>query len=116
VLITPTLAALPLAAERWSGKGWLANVLPAVALTPFLGPWRLAGFPTMSIPVGRHSSGLPIGAQLVAVPGAEQRLLSVAAQLEVRNPWPGTIHDDRWLSDARRRPRVRRPGVRATDV
>ena len=91
VLITPTLACLPALAERWSEKSWLANTASAVALTPFLAPWRLAGFPTISIPVGRHPSGLPIGAQLVAAPGNESALLSVAAQLERRNPWPHTV-------------------------
>lgn len=94
VLITPALATLPPAAERWTDRSWLTNVRPALALTPFLGPWRLAGFPTMTVPVGRHPSGLPIGAQLVGPPGSEHRLLSLAAQLEERNPWPRNVIDD----------------------
>lgn len=87
VLITPTLATMPPGAQRWSRKGWLANALPSIQLTAFLGPWDLAGFPAMSIPAGRHPSGLPMGIQLVARPGNEPRLLALAAQLETLNPW-----------------------------
>ena len=90
VLITPTLATMPPRAQRWSGKGWLANTLPSIQLTAFIGPWNLAGFPAMSIPAGHHSSGLPIGLQLVAPPGNETQLLALAAQLETLNPWART--------------------------
>jgi amidase len=44
----------------------------------------------MSVPAGRHPSGLPIGVQLIAAPGGEARLLALAAQLENLNPWPRT--------------------------
>jgi amidase len=90
VLITPVLATMPPESGHWSGKGWLANALPATRLTAFLGPWNLAGYPAMSIPAGRHPSGLPIGVQLVAPPGGEARLMALAAQLEALNPWPRT--------------------------
>jgi amidase len=90
VLITPMFATLPPAARRWSARGWTPNALTAIRLTPFLGPWDLAGFPTMSVPAARYPSGLPIGVQLVAPPGGESRLLALAAQLESLNPWPRT--------------------------
>jgi amidase len=90
VLITPTLATTPPRARQWSRKGWLANTLPAIQLTAFIGPWNLAGFPAMSIPAGHHSAGLPIGVQLVAPPGNERQLLALAAQLEKLNPWSRT--------------------------
>jgi amidase len=68
----------------------LANAIPSVRLAGFTGLWNLAGYPAMSVPAGRHPSGLPIGVQLVAAPGGEARLLAIAAQLETRNPWPRT--------------------------
>ena len=40
----------------------------------------------MSVPLGRHPAGLPIGVQLVAGSGNESRMLAVAAQLEALNP------------------------------
>ena len=88
VLITPMFATLPPAARRWSARGWTPNALTAIRLTPFLGPWDLAGFPTMSVPAARYPSGLPIGVQLVAPPGGESQLVALAAQLESLNPWP----------------------------
>jgi amidase len=90
VLVTPTLATLPPKARRWHERRWLANVVPSIRIGGFTGLWNLAGYPAMSVPVGRYSSGLPIGVQLVAGPGGESRLLGVAAQLETLNPWRRT--------------------------
>ncbi|BBX61356.1 amidase [Mycobacterium saskatchewanense] len=90
VLVTPMLATMPPQAICWRTRGWLANAIPSVRLTDYLGPWDLAGFPAMSIPAGRHESGLPVGVQIVAPPGGESRLLTVAAQLEELAPWPRT--------------------------
>ena len=47
----------------------------------FVCPVNLAGLPALSIPVGR-SGGLPIGAQLIAPPLRDSRMLSAAALLE----------------------------------
>jgi amidase len=41
----------------------------------------------MTVPAGRHSKGTPLAVQLVARPGGEALLLSVAAQLEQLRPW-----------------------------
>ncbi len=43
---------------------------------------NLAGIPAMSLPVGKSSSGLPVGAQLQGPPLSESRLLAVAHQLQ----------------------------------
>ncbi|NKQ56645.1 amidase [Amycolatopsis sp. K13G38] len=90
VLLTPTLATLPPKAERWHDRSWAANAIPSIRVAGFTGLWNLAGYPAMSVPAGRHPSGLPIGVQLVAAPGGESRLLRLAAQLERENPWPRT--------------------------
>jgi aspartyl-tRNA(Asn)/glutamyl-tRNA(Gln) amidotransferase subunit A len=47
----------------------------------FVCPMSLAGLPAMSLPVGR-SEGLPVGAQLVAPPFGEERMLAAAQVLE----------------------------------
>jgi amidase len=85
VLLTPTLATMPPKSLHWRDKGWSANAATAIPLTAFLGPWDLAGFPTMTIPLGRHPVGVPIGVQLVAGLGNEPQMLAVAAQLEALN-------------------------------
>ena len=49
---------------------------------------NLAGFPGLSIPMGRSPEGLPIGVQLIGRPFEEDLLLRVAEKLEhARGPW-----------------------------
>jgi aspartyl-tRNA(Asn)/glutamyl-tRNA(Gln) amidotransferase subunit A len=50
-----------------------------------------AGIPAISLPCGPSSGGLPIGFQLIAAFGADERLLQLAAQYEEAHPWA-----DRW--------------------
>lgn len=45
-------------------------------------PWSLVGFPAMSVPCGTTTSGLPVGIQFVARPGAEHQILATGAALE----------------------------------
>ncbi|MEV4145401.1 amidase family protein [Amycolatopsis sp. NPDC049691] len=91
VLITPTLSHWPVKAGRWHEKRWLANVLPSTRLAGFTGQWNFAGYPAITVPVGRSArSGLPTSVQLVGRPGEESLLLGLAAQLEAANPWPRT--------------------------
>ncbi|WP_214325230.1 amidase [Nonomuraea sediminis] len=87
VLITPTLAAPPPVAEGWGERGFLRNALGNVRYAPCTGPWNMCGWPAMTVPFATHSSGLPIGVQLVAPPGGEPHLLGLAAQLESSHPW-----------------------------
>lgn len=87
VLITPTLAAVPPPAERWGRRGLLANIRTNVTYAPATGAWNMAGWPAMTVPYGWHSTGMPIGVQLVAAPGGESQLLALAAQLESAHPW-----------------------------
>jgi Asp-tRNA(Asn)/Glu-tRNA(Gln) amidotransferase A subunit family amidase len=44
--------------------------------------WSFIGFPVVSVPCGWTSDGLPVGAQLVAGPYEDYRLLALAAALE----------------------------------
>lgn len=90
LLLTPSLARTAVKADGWSRRGWLRNVWHAVRFAPFAGAWNYAGVPALNVPAGRHSDGLPLGVQLVAVPGGEALLLSVARQLETMHPWPRT--------------------------
>ena len=101
VLVTPGLAQSPISAQRWSEKGWLANLLADARYAPFGAPWNLAAFPAMAVPAGEGRDGLPRSVQLVARPGGEALLLSVSAQLELLRPWrrlaPASY---RWLTRA----------------
>jgi amidase len=50
--------------------------------------WNVTGQPAASIPAPVADGDLPIGAQLVARPGDEATILSLAAQLERELGWP----------------------------
>ncbi|MEV0032551.1 amidase [Nocardia sp. NPDC050793] len=45
-------------------------------------PWQAMGFPVVTIPGNRDSSGLPLGLQLIARPGAENELFAGALWIE----------------------------------
>ena len=50
--------------------------------TRFQSPWSFTGFPSISVPTGLSSEGLPLGAQLACAPFAEAKLLRVASWVE----------------------------------
>jgi amidase len=57
----------------------LTKMLPHMAFTEI---WNATGQPAISLPLGwSEAEGLPLGVQLVAPPGREDRLLSLAARL-----------------------------------
>jgi amidase len=87
VAITPVLAHLPLRAVRWGARGWLRVVNANARYAPFMQPWNLAGYPAIVVPMGLHSSGMPLAVQIVAPAGGEATLLTVAQQLERLAPW-----------------------------
>jgi amidase len=89
VLVTPALAAPPFEAKRWGELSWRETWQSNSRVGPFAGAWNLAQFPAMSVPVMTHPEhGTPVNVQLVARPGSEAMLLSVAALIERVRPWP----------------------------
>jgi Asp-tRNA(Asn)/Glu-tRNA(Gln) amidotransferase A subunit family amidase len=44
--------------------------------------WQLLGLPVVVVPGARAPSGLPLGLQIIGLPGAESRLLDLGVQLE----------------------------------
>jgi amidase len=49
---------------------------------------NLAGAPAMSLPLGRTTTGLPLGVQFAASRGHDTLLLELAQTLEAALPWP----------------------------
>ncbi len=90
VLITPTLTrpAPPLNAigtdPGQAGQEYLDWL-------SFTYPYNCTGQPALTLPLAMHSSGLPVGVQLVGPPRGERWLLALGAQLEAAMPW----HDRR---------------------
>jgi Asp-tRNA(Asn)/Glu-tRNA(Gln) amidotransferase A subunit family amidase len=56
--------------------------------SPYTSVMNLTGEPSISLPLARTASGLPIGVMLTAALGEEGLLLRVASQLEAAAPWP----------------------------
>ena len=50
--------------------------------TRFQSPWSYTGFPSISLPIGLATNGLPLGAQLAAPPFQEAQLLRTAYWME----------------------------------
>jgi amidase len=50
-------------------------------------PFNITGQPAVSLPLTTGSNGMPIGVQLAAAFGREDRLFSVSAQVEAAHPW-----------------------------
>jgi amidase len=88
VLLTPVTTTTAPSAVSWRERSWRSNFWANARWAPFPGVWNFAQYPAATVPVAMHSNGLPIGVQLVAPPGGEALLLSVAAQLESMSPWP----------------------------
>ena len=53
--------------------------------------WSLLGFPAISLPIAKANGGLPLGLQLAAVAGGDERLLSTAQWCEACLPFRGIV-------------------------
>jgi amidase len=69
-LLSPTAPASAPAGLAWTGDASLCQ------------PWSTLGAPSISLPTGLSSAGLPFALQLVQAPGADTRLLGTALWCE----------------------------------
>ena len=87
MLLTPVTAVPPLGASEWEGRGAVRSLLGMTRAYPFTGIWNATGQPAAAIPAGFTASGLPLSAQLIGRPAAEDTLIALAAELEAERPW-----------------------------
>ena len=87
VIVTPQL---PITAPKlnqgtvsWGKK---SEAVPS-ALTRFTRVYNLVGIPSLSIPCGFSTAGLPIGLQIAGKPFAEATVLKVGHAYESNTPW-----------------------------
>jgi aspartyl-tRNA(Asn)/glutamyl-tRNA(Gln) amidotransferase subunit A len=87
VILTPQL---PITAPRLNqgsvSWGKRAEAVPS-ALTRFTRIYNLVGIPSLSLPCGFSSSGLPIGLQIAGKPFDEATVLKVGHAYESNTPW-----------------------------
>ena len=87
VLMMPVIGTTAIPIRRWEGRGAFWTVNGMARIYPWTGPINHLGFPAAAIPAGFAPDGLPLSVQLIAPPGREDLLFSLAAQLEEARPW-----------------------------
>ncbi|WP_116952789.1 amidase [Jiangella endophytica] len=91
VILSPTLAQLPAPVGSQRDDADPAGDFAAqMAFTPWTSVWNLTGWPAVSLPLETADADgvtLPVGVMLGGRHGAEETLLSLAAQLEAARPW-----------------------------
>lgn len=87
LLLTPTLGAPTPPLGLLDAMNLEAMWKHAGTYGALTSPFNSGGQPAISLPLGKDSTGLPLGAQLVAGHGREDMLIWVASQLEAAYPW-----------------------------
>ncbi|OBF11832.1 amidase [Mycobacterium sp. ACS4331] len=95
VVVAPTTAAPPPRIDAFEGLGSTATDRAMIAACPLTWPWNILGWPSINVPAGFTSDGLPIGVQLMGPEGSEPLLVSLAAELEAVSDWT-TRHPEAW--------------------
>jgi amidase len=67
-----------------TATSWCDHVFAEI---PFTAQFNVTGQPSMSLPLGMSSSGLPVGVMLSAASLREDLLIRVASHLEDDMPW-----------------------------
>jgi len=93
ILLTPTLAApaRPLGLMDMGGSDWPTYISAMLDEIPFTPLFNVTGGPAASVPLGRCSSGLPVGVQIGAAFGNEATVLRLARGFEEAVPWHDRI-------------------------
>ncbi|ASR33906.1 amidase [Prauserella marina] len=87
VLLTPTTATPPPAADTLGRLPNWRTDRAIVGACPYAWPWNVLGWPSVNVPAGFTENGLPMGAQLMGPSDSEELLIALAAQLETVQRW-----------------------------
>lgn len=96
MVLAPTTAQPPPQARLFDDLGPTATDRAMIAACPVTFPWNVLGWPSINIPAGFTSDGLPIGVQLMGPANSEPLLVSLAAELEAINGWADKQPDVWW--------------------
>ncbi len=98
VVLAPTTALPPPEVHAFDQLGGLATDRLMIKACPVTWPWNLLGWPSINVPAGFTSDGLPIGVQLMGPANSEPLLVSLAAALEGINGWAARQPRPWWLT------------------
>jgi amidase len=87
VVLAPTTALPPLPVHAFDRLSGLGTDRAMIAACPVTWPWNVLGWPSINVPAGFTSDGLPIGVQLMGPANSEPLLVSLAAELEALGGW-----------------------------
>ncbi|BBX45392.1 amidase [Mycobacterium cookii] len=87
VVLAPTTAQPPPPAHAFDKLSGLGTDRTMIAACPVTWPWNVLGWPSINVPAGFTSDGLPIGVQLMGPANSEPLLISLAAELEAVCGW-----------------------------
>jgi amidase len=87
LVLTPTTAAPPPAAEISRRAGALRTFNEGSRYVCYTPTWNYVGQPAASVPAGFDADGLPTAIQLAGPPNSETTIVSLAAELEAARPW-----------------------------
>jgi len=87
VVLAPTTAQPPPLARSFDRMGSYGTDRAMIAACPVTWPWNVLGWPSINVPAGFTSEGLPIGVQLMGPANSEGMLISLAAELEAVCGW-----------------------------
>ncbi|OMC40027.1 amidase [Mycobacterium sp. GA-1841] len=96
VIVAPTTAQPPPLTHEFDRRGWSATERASIAACPLTWPWNLLGWPSINVPAGFTSDGLPIGVQLMGPADSEPLLISLAAELEAVTGWAAKQPEPWW--------------------
>jgi amidase len=96
VVLAPTTATPPPKVGAWDDLGSTALNRAMVGACPYAWPWNVLGWPGVNVPAGLTEDGLPLGAQLLGPSASEERLISLAAQLESHENWQNRRPQRHW--------------------
>jgi amidase len=100
VVLAPTTALPPPKVHDFDRRGGLSTDRAMIRACPVTWPWNLLGWPSINVPAGFTSDGLPIGVQLMGPANSEPLLVSLAAALEAVGAWQADQPEPWWETKA----------------
>ncbi|BBX23178.1 putative amidase AmiA2 [Mycolicibacter terrae] len=100
VVLAPTTAQPPPLVHAFDDLTALETDRAMIAACPVTWPWNLLGWPSINVPAGFTSEGLPIGVQLMGPANSDGLLVSLAAELEGISGWAARQPTPWWRTDA----------------
>jgi amidase len=98
VVLAPTTAQPAPLARSFDRLGSFGTDRAMIRACPVTWPWNLLGWPSINVPAGFTSAGLPIGVQLMGPANSEGMLISLAAELEAVCGWASEQPEVWWNS------------------